>query len=128
MTVAHAETTAVDQGPKPKPSTHVVSMPVLLAVIVALLALTAVTVAVAGLNLGPGAGVVVAVGIATLKAALVVLYFMHLRYESSFHASVLACALLFVALFIMFALKDTQEYRPDLIPPVGQTSSNASRS
>ena len=126
MTAADAETTAVDQRPRGAPSTHVVSMPVLSAVIVALLVLTAATVAVSSLNLGPGAGVVVAVGIATLKATLVVLYFMHLRYESPFHGWVLACALLFVALFIVFALKDTQEYRPDLIAPVGQTSSEVS--
>ena len=122
------ETAAVDESPEQMPSAHIVSMPVLLAVIAALLVLTVVTVAVAGLNLGPAAGVIVAIGIATLKGTLVVLYFMHLRYESPFYGLVLACALLFVALFIMFALKDTQEYRPDLIPPVGQTPSEVSLS
>jgi len=46
----------------------------------ALLALTAVTVAVAGLDLGRVA-VVVALAVAAVKSTLVVLYFMHLRWE-----------------------------------------------
>ena len=46
----------------------------------ALLALTALTVVAAGLDLACGA-VAVALGIATVKSALVALYFMHLRWE-----------------------------------------------
>jgi len=46
----------------------------------ALLALTAVTVAVAGLDLGRVA-VAAALAIAAVKSTLVVLYFMHLRWE-----------------------------------------------
>jgi cytochrome c oxidase subunit 4 len=45
-----------------------------------LLALTAATVAVAGLDVGRTA-VVLALGIAAAKSVLVLLYFMHLRWE-----------------------------------------------
>jgi cytochrome c oxidase subunit 4 len=48
----------------------------------ALLALTAATVAIAKGGLLGGAGVLAALGIASLKAGLVLAFFMHLRYES----------------------------------------------
>ena len=38
----------------------------------------------------------IAVGIATVKASLVALYFMHLRYDQPFYAIVLLTALLFL--------------------------------
>lgn len=47
----------------------------------ALVSLTGVTVAVAKGGLLPGSGVLVALGIASLKAALVAGWFMHLRTE-----------------------------------------------
>ena len=51
-----------------------------IAVWAALIVLTAVTVAVSFLNLGLW-NATVALGIASLKSALVALYFMHLRHE-----------------------------------------------
>ena len=60
---------------------HVVPLRVYLAIFVALLVLTGVTVWIAGIDLGP-LNSVVALSIATLKALLVVLYFMHVRYSS----------------------------------------------
>ena len=51
-----------------------------IAVWAALIILTAVTVAVSFLNLGLW-NATVALGIASLKSALVALYFMHLRHE-----------------------------------------------
>ena len=97
---------------------HVVSMKVLGLVIVALLVLTGVTVAATHVQFGPVAGVAVALSIAAVKASLVALYFMHLRYDNLLNGVVLICALLFVALFIVIALKDTKEYQPDVIWPV----------
>ena len=52
-----------------------------LAVFATLLVLTVVTVAVASLDLSESATVLVAVTIATLKAALVAMFFMHLKGE-----------------------------------------------
>ena len=94
---------------------HVVPLRVLLATWGALLVLTALTVAAASLDLG-SLNIVVALGIAVLKSTVVALYFMHLRYDRPFHAIAFIVALLFVFLFITFALLDTQQYRPDLIP------------
>jgi cytochrome c oxidase subunit 4 len=57
-----------------------------------------------------------ALAIATLKASLVVLYFMHMRYDHPFNAIVFIGSLLFVMLLVVLALLDTQAYQPELIP------------
>ena len=62
-------------------SVHVVPLKVYLAVFAALLVGTAVTVLVAYQDLGP-LNTVVALAIAGVKALLVALYFMHLRWAS----------------------------------------------
>ena len=94
---------------------HVVPLRILVATWAALLVLTVITVAAAKVNLG-SLNIVVALGIAVLKSSVVALYFMHLRYDRPFHAIAFIVALLFVFLFITFALIDTQHYRPELIP------------
>jgi cytochrome c oxidase subunit IV len=92
---------------------HVVPFRVLAAVWLALLALTLITVAVAGVDIG---NFNLGVAIATVKATLVLLYFMHMRYDRPMNAIVFVAALLFVALFVSIALLDTRAYEPDLIP------------
>ena len=121
-------TAALDRSEMPSsaprkltPPTHVVTIRVLLLVIVSLLVLTWITVSATKFDLGGAGNVAVAIGIATIKATLVALYFMHLRYEGPFFGLILACALLMVALFIILVLMDTQEYRPDLIIPLEQS-------
>jgi cytochrome c oxidase subunit IV len=94
---------------------HVMPMRVLLAVWIALLVLTVVTVAATRVNLG-NFNLWIAMAIATVKAGLVVLYFMHMRYDRPFNAMVFISALLLVALFISIALIDTGAYQPELIP------------
>ncbi len=81
----------------------------------ALVGLTAVTVAAAEVDLGRW-NLVIALAIATLKASLVLLFFMHLRWDRPFNGVLFISMLLFVALFISFALMDSSAYRPDLIP------------
>ena len=68
---------------------------VLAATLTALLVLTFLTVAVSWIDFG-ALNLWIALLIAAAKATLVVLYFMHLRYEKPFNAVVLICALLFV--------------------------------
>jgi len=92
---------------------HVVPRRVLIGVWAALMILTAVTVFAAQFRFGP-LEVVVAMTIATVKGALVCLYFMHLRYDRPFHAFVFISALAFVALFISFALMDATQYEPEI--------------
>ncbi len=93
---------------------HVVDPRILLAVWATLLVLTLVTVGVTRLELGAFA-FLVAMIIATVKASLVALYFMHLRYDHPFHAVVLIASLVFVALFIYVALVDAVHYHPTVI-------------
>jgi cytochrome c oxidase subunit 4 len=94
---------------------HVMPMPILAGVWIALVILTVVTVAVTWINLG-AFSLWVAMAIATVKATLVVLYFMHLRYDRPFNLAIFITALLFASLFVGIALTDTKEYQPDLIP------------
>jgi cytochrome c oxidase subunit IV len=94
---------------------HIMPLKVLVAVWIALVLLTGITVGVTRLNLG-GMALWVAMAIATLKASLVALYFMHLRYDRPVHLIIFLGTLLFVFLFVGMALIDTQSYQPDLIP------------
>ncbi len=94
---------------------HVVPFKVLVAVWGTLLVLTVLTVAATKVELGDF-NLWVALGIATLKATLVILYFMHMRYDRPFHAIVFVSALLFLTLFVSVSLLDSHAYEPDLMP------------
>lgn len=94
---------------------HVMPLWLLAAVWGALLVFTVITVAVTKFDFG-GMNLWIAMAIATVKASLVALYFMHLRYDRPFNAVVLISALLFVTLFVGLALTDTKENMPDMIP------------
>lgn len=95
---------------------HVVPMKLLLGVASALLVLTAITVYTATqVDLG-GFNIWLALAIAMLKASLVCMYFMHLRWDSPFNLVVLMSSFIFVVLFIGFSLTDTSEYQPDMDP------------
>jgi cytochrome c oxidase subunit 4 len=88
---------------------HVVPMKVLVGVFGSLCLLTVVTVGVSYINFGE-ANLIVALAIAVLKASLVVLYFMHLRWDRPFNSIVFVGCLIFVALFIGLAMLDTGQY------------------
>ena len=45
-------------------------------------------------------------GIATIKATLIAVYFMHLRYDKPFNTIVFVSSLLFVGLFLALTLMD----------------------
>jgi cytochrome c oxidase subunit 4 len=92
---------------------HVLPATVLLGTAGALLGLTALTVASSRLDLG-SFNIVLALAIAGLKAALVAMFFMHLKYENRFQAVVFATALFFVALFVGFVVFDTTQYQPEV--------------
>ncbi len=92
---------------------HVLPSSVLLRTAVALIALTALTVATSRLDLGTF-NLVVALAIACLKASVVALFFMHLKYENRFQLVVLAASLLFAVLLVSFVVFDTTQYQPAL--------------
>jgi cytochrome c oxidase subunit IV len=95
---------------------HVVPPRVLLTVYFALVVLTVLTVSVTWFDLGK-ANIYVALAIAVVKASLVLLYFMHLRWDSPFNAIALIAALLFVAVFIAATISDSANYSKFLNPP-----------
>ncbi len=85
-------------------------------VLAALLGLTAVTVAAAGVHFGHEAlNVIIALGIASAKAALVALFFMHLRHEKPMNALVFVTGLVFLAVFLALCIVDV-ETRPPVAP------------
>ena len=79
-------------------------------VLVVLLVLTAVTVTAAGINFGPY-NTVIALVIASLKASLVALFFMHLRHDK-LSAVIFVSGLLFLAVFLIFTLFDINTRTP----------------
>jgi cytochrome c oxidase subunit 4 len=112
-------TAPADAHPRDEHEAHVHVVPpwLLLGVFVVLLVLTFVTVAVTWVDFGRTANVWIALAIAAVKAALVALYFMHLRWDSPFNGLILAASLFFVALFIGITVLDTKEYNVNFMPP-----------
>lgn len=73
--------------------------------LVALLILTALTVGAAYINLGSG-NIVIALSIATVKAILVALFFMHLKWEKPMDSLIAMAGFIFLGIFIGFCLLD----------------------
>jgi len=72
-----------------------------------LLILTALTVFAAGIDFGSNTiNVVIALTIATVKATLVALFFMHLLYDKPVNAVVLVTSFLFLGLFLGLSYTD----------------------
>jgi cytochrome c oxidase subunit 4 len=90
---------------------HVASVKVLLGTGTALLFLTLVTVAATRVDFGPNINLAIAMFIAVVKATLVVLFFMHLKYDKLFHTVVFVSAILAAALFVGFTLMDSGQYQ-----------------
>ncbi|MBZ5631820.1 MAG: cytochrome C oxidase subunit IV family protein [Acidobacteriia bacterium] len=73
--------------------------------LLALLFLTVITVAAASFNFG-SANVVIALAIATVKATLVGLFFMHLIWDKPVNAIIAIAGFLFLGIFLMFDFID----------------------
>jgi cytochrome c oxidase subunit 4 len=102
----------------------VVSLQLLFGIFVALMVLTFATVGATWIDLGYQGNLALALAIAVLKAALVMLYFMHLRWDSPFNSIIAIAALLFIAIFIVATITDTDQYKSNLLAPT-QTPSQA---
>lgn len=90
---------------------HVASMKVLLGTGGSLLMLTIVTVLATKVDFGANINLGVAMFIAVVKATLVILFFMHLKYDKMFHTVVFVSALLAASLFVGFTLMDSDQYQ-----------------
>jgi cytochrome c oxidase subunit 4 len=93
---------------------HPMPIWMLFSVFFALLFLTGLTVFQAQFDLG-NAEIWASLTIATIKAALVILFFMHLLWDKPLNAIVILGSLIFVALFLGFTLMDAEGYRENLI-------------
>ena len=85
---------------------HTVSFRTYLNVLLALLVLTVVTVAAAQVDFGAWNGLI-AMLIAAVKGALVLLYFMHLKYDDKIYWAVLGSGVFFVIILFLFSKIDT---------------------
>jgi len=84
-------------------------------VLIVLLIGTVVTVAASRIHFGHYANIAVALLIATVKASLVALIFMHLKAERAFLYSVLAlCVVFFAALMLLPVLTDVEAVGTDI--------------
>jgi cytochrome c oxidase subunit 4 len=91
---------------------HVATVKVLVATGGTLLMLTLLTVVASKIDFGGSSiNLAVAMVIAVTKATLVILFFMHLRYDRLFHSVVFVSALLAACLFVGFTLMDTGQYQ-----------------
>ena len=94
---------------------HVAATKVLLGTWIALMILTIITVGATKIDFGPSYNLALAMAIAVIKATLVVLFFMHLRYDKLFHSVQVLGGLLAAALFVGFALMDSNQYQHTVI-------------
>jgi cytochrome c oxidase subunit IV len=86
-------------------SGHVAPIKLYVAIFLTLMALTAITIAVAYINLG-ALNKIVALGIASFKATLVVLYFMHVKYASRMTKLVVVSGFFFLMILLSLTMAD----------------------
>jgi cytochrome c oxidase subunit IV len=94
-------------------SEHIVPPKVYIGIFLSLMVLTAVTVAAAFVSLGPF-NIVIALAIATLKATLVVLYFMHARYSPKRTQLVIISAVFWLAIMLALTMSDYASRHPEV--------------
>lgn len=86
-------------------SEHIVSPKIYLVIFLTLMAGTGITVWAAFNNYG-AFNIVIALAIATFKATLVVLYFMHARYSPKRTQLVIVCSVFWLAILLALTLTD----------------------
>ena len=94
-------------------SEHIVSPKIYIVIFSALILGTALTVWAAFQNFRQF-NIVIALGIASIKGTLVVLYFMHARYSPRRTQLVIVCAIFWLAIMLSLTLSDYQTRRASL--------------
>ena len=92
---------------------HPASMKMLVGVFVALLILTGLTVGVAQYDLG-AIDLSMAMLIATVKAVLVAVFFMHLNHDKGVNRLFFIGSILFAGIFMAIALGDAGQYHHEI--------------
>jgi len=84
---------------------HISSVRFYVGIFMALVALTILTVKVSYYDFG-SANILIAMAIATTKASLVAVFFMHLAHDKKFNALTFVAAFIFLGVFIVFTYDD----------------------
>jgi cytochrome c oxidase subunit IV len=85
---------------------HISSAPFYIGIFICLLILTVLTVGQSYVDLGK-LNLVTVIVIASMKASLVVTFFMHLRHDNRFNALMFVSGLLFIGVFFAYTMNDT---------------------
>ncbi|RPF81047.1 MAG: hypothetical protein CBC65_003260 [Rhodothermaceae bacterium TMED105] len=96
-------------------SHHITSARFLWGIGIALLVLTAITVGATQFHFPEPWNIVVAIALASVKALLVVTFFMNLYWDSKFNSMLLVMGMLFLMLLFGITLLDTM-FRVDPVP------------
>ena len=91
---------------------HVSSSAMFFNVLVTLLVLTFITVLVSRFDFG-GANLLIAMAIAAVKASLVILFFMHVKWDTAINKIMFLSSFLFLSLLFVFTLADQATRRWD---------------
>src|SRR5262245_38421949 len=102
MSDAHGHAHAAGADHKP----HVLPIPIYLKTWGALMVLTAITVGASYVHFGSW-NLIIAMLVATIKATIVGLIFMHLFWDHKFHAIIFCFSIIFLSIFIGFTMADT---------------------
>lgn len=84
---------------------HIIPFKVYINVLLALLVLTVITVGAARIDFG-ALNTVIALGIASVKAGLVLAYFMHLKYDDKTYLVAFGAGIFFLVLLFFFCWLD----------------------
>lgn len=99
---------------------HIVPLKFLAFICIVLLFLTAVTVWVSKVDFQEirinELNIWIAMGVACIKATLVGLFFMHLKWDRSFNTLLFVGSIFFVGVFMAMTIIDTSEYQGAIIP------------
>jgi cytochrome c oxidase subunit IV len=90
--------------PKAEARAHVLTL-------VTLLILTVITVGASYINFGAG-NVIIALAIATVKASVVALFFMHLLHDKPVNGIIAVTGFLFLGIFLLFDFLDVDSRKP----------------
>jgi cytochrome c oxidase subunit 4 len=113
-TSAHSADAAHGDGHEDHGLAHTTPVWLLVTILGILLVLTVLTVSVTSFDLGAQGNLIVAMIIATIKATLVVLFFMHLFWDKKFHLILFLTSVLFLILFLSLTVNDRGEYEKDI--------------
>ena len=107
-------------------SEHIVSPKIYAVIFTALMVGTGITVWAAFQNFGKF-NIVIALAIASIKATLVVLYFMHARYSTKRTQLVIVCSVFWLAIMLALTLADYNTRSHEMQPGVSQLSTAPSQ-